>query len=184
MTIQGISRFILIYYDCSKIVGFWVRRNIFPSLNILTAGIQASFSCPLLCCERAIYIFFTCQSCMKSPDSLTFAVWFSFRWALNFINFNLIQYLTLISKVIYLHDVEVCCTSEAIQQTKRFQWCSLKRAHIELMANKKLEKQILVFKETVRPKIKTFFLLSVVLFISLDCFGVSCLVLEISAVEI
>ena len=40
-------------------------------------------------------------------------------------------------------------------------------------------------KGTAHPKIKTiFFFLPVVLFISLDSFGVSCLVLEISAIEI
>ena len=42
------------------------------------------------------------------------------------------------------------------------------------------------FKGTDHPKIKKyrFFILPVELFVSLDCFGVSCLVLEISAVEI
>ena len=41
-------------------------------------------------------------------------------------------------------------------------------------------------KGTIHPKIKKyiFFLLLVVLFISLDSFGVSCLVLEISAIEL
>ena len=40
-------------------------------------------------------------------------------------------------------------------------------------------------KETVHPKVQnTFFLLAVVLFINLDNFVVSCLVLEILAVEI
>ena len=41
-------------------------------------------------------------------------------------------------------------------------------------------------KGTVHPKIKNtcFFLLPVVVFIRIDSFGVSCLVLEISVVEI
>ena len=42
----------------------------------------------------------------------------------------------------------------------------------------------LSFKGTVHPKIKKYFLLPVVLLINLDSFGVSCLVLGISAVEI
>ena len=47
--------------------------------------------------------------------------------------------------------------------------------------------EILYFKKSLKVKDSqkyTFFLLSVVLFINLDCFDVSCLVLEMSAVEI
>ena len=40
------------------------------------------------------------------------------------------------------------------------------------------------FKGTVQPKINKKILLPVVLFMSLDCCGVSCLVLEISAAEV
>ena len=47
--------------------------------------------------------------------------------------------------------------------------------------------EILYFKKSLKVKDSqkyTFFLLSVVLFINLDCFDVSCLILEILAVEI
>ena len=48
----------------------------------------------------------------------------------------------------------------------------------------KVGTQTNIFKGTIHPKIKNTYYLHVVLFISLDSFGVSCLVWEISAIEI